>query len=592
MNITKMIIVKKNVTKMIKQFIDESHAFNFDEKKLNYSIYHLSHSHAIHDEYISDYNIHQYVRNYIYGLYRNLPSFLKDEQGDAKPLNEWDVSRVTDMSYLFAGLMMRYNIDDNEGYPWDYYNDTINDWNVSNVEDMEGMFFMCNSSFKSFDKWDTSKVKNMSYMFFGNQNFDDDLNMWNVSNVKNMDFMFYSCNKFNHPLNNWDVKNCSSFEGMFYDIHDGRQMIFSQNLSSWKINKDSNITNMFSLNMPKEYLPTIVTIKTTNTDTIENDTKIIISTSHGCIPCIENFETHELECQIVKVPENMKLIKITIAPNGCKLFGSVYTFKPFIKLIYNNIDNIINESTRNYTLNDINNQIKNKLVEILNVDIQYYHLKNDKYKIMHDTYKKNKLNKQLQQINDDIFMYDELLKERIMFLESIKYQGFKIYDENNLFNNKNYSRDVNKKEGFYNSLIELEKGKNINNSKDLFNDRIIQNGMQSICTSEILDIYSSEGVKTLIFFDFSCSSLVCKTKAICDTKKKRIIEESYEIATGGKTKKYNKKTKKSNKKYNKKYNKKTNKKSNKKYNKKTNKKSNKKTKKYNKKSNKKRIFQI
>lgn len=86
------------------------------------------------------------------------------------------------------------------------------------------------------------------------------------------------------------------------------------------------------------------------------------------------------------------------------------------------------------------------------------------------------------------------------------------------------------------SLIELEKGKNIDDFKDILSDRNINDNTQGICTSGLLDMYSSKGVTTLIFFDFSCSSLVCKTKPICNIKKKQMIEESYRIATGGKVK--------------------------------------------------------
>ena len=43
-----------------------------------------------------------------------------------QPLNNWDVSNVTDMSYMFEGATS--------------FNQPLNNWNVSNVEDMSCMF--------------------------------------------------------------------------------------------------------------------------------------------------------------------------------------------------------------------------------------------------------------------------------------------------------------------------------------------------------------------------------------------------------------------------------------------------------------------
>ena len=75
--------------------------------------------------------------------------------------NTWDVSQVTNMSYLFHTPAPNKN-----------FNADINDWDVSNVTTMEGMFYGSNFN-KPIYKWNVSKVKNVSYMFYdwtGNQN--------------------------------------------------------------------------------------------------------------------------------------------------------------------------------------------------------------------------------------------------------------------------------------------------------------------------------------------------------------------------------------------------------------------------------------
>ena len=63
-----------------------------------------------------------------------------------------------------------------------YFNQPLNNWNVSNVTNMYGMFNNAES-------------------------FNQLLNNWNVSNVKDMRLMFSDATSFNQPLNNWNVSN-------------------------------------------------------------------------------------------------------------------------------------------------------------------------------------------------------------------------------------------------------------------------------------------------------------------------------------------------------------------------------------------------
>ena len=85
----------------------------------------------------------------------------------------WDVSNVTDMSYMFCNSQ---------------FNRDISGWNVSNVTDMNSIFK--NSMFNGdISAWDVSSVTNMSFMFHISQ-FNGDISGWNVSNVKDRSCLF------------------------------------------------------------------------------------------------------------------------------------------------------------------------------------------------------------------------------------------------------------------------------------------------------------------------------------------------------------------------------------------------------------------
>ena len=87
-------------------------------------------------------------------------------------MSTWDTSGVTSMAKLFsppAGTRTTFTFDN--------VNDIVSGWDVSNVTDM-------------------------SYMFVGCKTFNQDLNGWDVSNVISMGSMFENCANFNQDLNN------------------------------------------------------------------------------------------------------------------------------------------------------------------------------------------------------------------------------------------------------------------------------------------------------------------------------------------------------------------------------------------------------
>ena len=71
----------------------------------------------------------------------------------------------------------------------------ISDWDVSGVTDMSYMFYGCNEleSVGDISGLDISSVTDMSYMFAFCKKFNQDLSKWNVSKVRYNSYMFDSC---------------------------------------------------------------------------------------------------------------------------------------------------------------------------------------------------------------------------------------------------------------------------------------------------------------------------------------------------------------------------------------------------------------
>ena len=76
----------------------------------------------------------------------------------------------------------------------------IGEWGVSRATDMSGMFYGLISFNQDLSKWDVSRVTSMHYMFNEAQSFNQDLSNWDVSRVTEMQWMFSYANSFRQTL--------------------------------------------------------------------------------------------------------------------------------------------------------------------------------------------------------------------------------------------------------------------------------------------------------------------------------------------------------------------------------------------------------
>lgn len=122
-------------------------------------------------------------------------------------LSEWDTSKVTSMSNMFKNCSELTNLN-------------ISNLNTANVTSMSSMFSYC-SHLTSLDlsTWNTSNVVYMNYQFeYCLKITTLDLSTWDTSNVIDMRYMFSNCSGLTElDLSNWNLSKLREMGSMFYN---------------------------------------------------------------------------------------------------------------------------------------------------------------------------------------------------------------------------------------------------------------------------------------------------------------------------------------------------------------------------------------
>jgi surface protein len=141
-------------------------------------------------------------------------------------INDWDVSKVTDMTGLFAESA---------------FNDRIDRSDVRNVTSMKAMFFNAAVFNQPLDTWDVSHMRKMTAMFRTASSFNQPLSSWDVSHVTDMRSMFSVAKAFNQPLSTWNVSQVTNMCLTFYGA-----VSFNQPMDMWDVSQVTNMSHMFS----------------------------------------------------------------------------------------------------------------------------------------------------------------------------------------------------------------------------------------------------------------------------------------------------------------------------------------------------------
>jgi len=143
-----------------------------------------------------------------------------------EPISEWDVSRVTDMSYLFKDCKN--------------FNEDISDWETSRVTTFKRMFEDAAKFNVDISSWKTKRAQTFEHMFEDAAIFNADISSWNTASSQTFYYMFGGATTFNQPLGSWNTGTATNFFAMFYGA-----TAFNQPLGSWNTAKAWTFQNMF-----------------------------------------------------------------------------------------------------------------------------------------------------------------------------------------------------------------------------------------------------------------------------------------------------------------------------------------------------------
>ena len=111
----------------------------------------------------------------------------------AVDMPDWDVSKLTQFSNMFAGLRA--------------FNQDISRWNTSSAVNMRGAFEASVVFNGDISHWDVSNVRYMEDMFKNAVAFNSDISMWNVGKVVDARSMFKGNAVFNQDITKWQLTN-------------------------------------------------------------------------------------------------------------------------------------------------------------------------------------------------------------------------------------------------------------------------------------------------------------------------------------------------------------------------------------------------
>jgi len=138
-------------------------------------------------------------------------------------LNMIDVSKITDLSYIFSTLDYNTKID-------------VSEWDVSKVNSFKGLFVELEEFDCDLSNWDVSNGRNFQTMFRNCTNFTGKgLENWNMSKADNIQFIFTYDHNLNFDYESWfDKLKNKELKSQLIDSLDSCKQIKKELIEQYK----------------------------------------------------------------------------------------------------------------------------------------------------------------------------------------------------------------------------------------------------------------------------------------------------------------------------------------------------------------------
>lgn len=133
-------------------------------------------------------------------------------------LENWDVSNVSNMNYIFTNCIS-FDCD-------------LGAWNTESATTMTSTFWDCRLyDGRGLENWDVSKIGDFQWLF-GLSAITQDISGWDMSSAQYLSGMFYQCPVFNVDLSAWNTSNVETGVDMFVSA-----AAYNQPIEKWDLGK-------------------------------------------------------------------------------------------------------------------------------------------------------------------------------------------------------------------------------------------------------------------------------------------------------------------------------------------------------------------
>ena len=131
------------------------------------------------------------------------------------PIAEWDISQLTDLSFVFCAAEGTSFYSDNGCNPkCAAFNSPLDGWDVSNVVTLRYTFFRARAFNQSLARWSMTSLRSLEQTFNGASSLNQPL-PWVTTQLTNMKATFAYASAFNQALSSWDVTKVTTFWSAF-----------------------------------------------------------------------------------------------------------------------------------------------------------------------------------------------------------------------------------------------------------------------------------------------------------------------------------------------------------------------------------------